>query len=389
MGLRFRRRLTIFPGLRLNFTGSGISATLGVPGANININKDGLMHTLGAPGTGIHYRGKRTKWSELFNDNSSDSFDDNENGQELFLWQCEENEIRTDINNLTSNNLIPLRTFFINSLEQKKVLIAEKTKKSETRKNLKLLQVIGSVFIVGIPFYWFFSKRIIDLDNEITTINSLLDISGINLDIDEQSFFEDKWNEFVNYFNKYIMATEAIWDVTHSKTNSYQEQIAQRINATETVNRIKVRFRLKNAPIVNLSIKVPYFENSNGDDLYILPGFILIYRNNLDIDLIDFKNIHLEHGFTNFAENEGVVSDTEVIGKTYTYVNKNGSPDRRFSNNPEIPICLYSDLIISSDTGLNELYQFSNPNVVENFVDIFNQLKSSLHENILVDMGDE
>jgi hypothetical protein len=54
-----------------------------------------------------------------------------------------------------------------------------------------------------------------------------------------------------------------------------------------------------------------------------------------------------------------VPKDATVTGSTWRYVNKKGGPDRRFKNNPEIPICAYEKLHVSSPTGLNEMIQVS------------------------------
>lgn len=55
MGWRFRRSVKLFPGVRLNFSKSGISTSLGRPGASINLGPKGTRYTAGLPGTGISY----------------------------------------------------------------------------------------------------------------------------------------------------------------------------------------------------------------------------------------------------------------------------------------------------------------------------------------------
>src|SRR5689334_25257907 len=55
MPLRFRRSLRIFPGLRLNASKSGISASVGRRGAWFTIGPRGTRTTIGIPGTGISY----------------------------------------------------------------------------------------------------------------------------------------------------------------------------------------------------------------------------------------------------------------------------------------------------------------------------------------------
>jgi hypothetical protein len=57
-GLRFQKRLRIFPGLRINLSKSGASTTLGPRGAGVNIGKDGITTNAGIPGTGLSYRRK-------------------------------------------------------------------------------------------------------------------------------------------------------------------------------------------------------------------------------------------------------------------------------------------------------------------------------------------
>ena len=56
MGIRFRKSVTIIPGLRLNLTKSGLSATLGPRGASIGIGPRGTHANLGGFGTGLSLR---------------------------------------------------------------------------------------------------------------------------------------------------------------------------------------------------------------------------------------------------------------------------------------------------------------------------------------------
>lgn len=56
MSLRFRRSITIVPGLRLNVGMRGLSATVGPRGASLNFGSKGVYSNLGIPGTGISSR---------------------------------------------------------------------------------------------------------------------------------------------------------------------------------------------------------------------------------------------------------------------------------------------------------------------------------------------
>jgi len=56
MGFRFRKSVKILPGVRLNFSKSGVSTTIGVRGASVNFGKRGTYLNTRIPGTGISRR---------------------------------------------------------------------------------------------------------------------------------------------------------------------------------------------------------------------------------------------------------------------------------------------------------------------------------------------
>lgn len=55
MGFRFRRSMKLMPGVRMNFSKSGASLSLGGPGATVNLSSRGTRRTIGIPGTGLSY----------------------------------------------------------------------------------------------------------------------------------------------------------------------------------------------------------------------------------------------------------------------------------------------------------------------------------------------
>lgn len=56
MAFRFRRTISILPGVRLNFGKDGVSLSAGRRGLSFTINKSGIHSNVGAPGTGMSYR---------------------------------------------------------------------------------------------------------------------------------------------------------------------------------------------------------------------------------------------------------------------------------------------------------------------------------------------
>ena len=59
--MRYRKRIKIAPGVNINLSGSGISATVGPRGANVNLGKKGAYLNTGIPGTGLYNRTKISK----------------------------------------------------------------------------------------------------------------------------------------------------------------------------------------------------------------------------------------------------------------------------------------------------------------------------------------
>lgn len=86
--------------------------------------------------------------------------------------------------------------------------------------------------------------------------------------------------------------------------------------------------------------------------LYFFPDRILVFEGSA-VGAVNYDSISVSLGQTQFVEEDLVPSDAKVVGSTWRYVNKNGTPDRRFNNNRQIPVVLYSQINISSASGLN------------------------------------
>jgi hypothetical protein len=85
------------------------------------------------------------------------------------------------------------------------------------------------------------------------------------------------------------------------------------------------------------------------------------------VGAVNYDELRLSWQDSRFIEEGKVPSDARVIGQTWKHPNKNGGPDRRFSNNYQIPICLYEVMHLTSSSGINELLEFSRTGVAEPF----------------------
>lgn len=64
MGFRFYRRFPLFPGLRLNLSRSGVSASIGRRGSWVTLGPAGVRATVGGFGTGLFYT-SLASWRQL------------------------------------------------------------------------------------------------------------------------------------------------------------------------------------------------------------------------------------------------------------------------------------------------------------------------------------
>jgi hypothetical protein len=90
----------------------------------------------------------------------------------------------------------------------------------------------------------------------------------------------------------------------------------------------------------------------SGQMLYFLPDRLLIYQGG-SVGALAYNSVDCSVMPTRFIESEGVPSDSQVVGQTWRYVNKGGGPDRRFGTNPQIPIALYGQVNLHSQSGMN------------------------------------
>ncbi|BAN33967.1 hypothetical protein SCD_n00118 [Sulfuricella denitrificans skB26] len=100
--------------------------------------------------------------------------------------------------------------------------------------------------------------------------------------------------------------------------------------------------------------------------LHFFPDRVLIYDQN-GVGAVGYQELRVNVGTRRFIESDSVPRDAKVVDRTWKYVNKSGGPDRRFKDNKELPICLYEEISLSSQTGLNEVLQVSQCGGGESF----------------------
>lgn len=172
---------------------------------------------------------------------------------------------------------------------------------------------------------------------------------------------EGAWQGLQNGFD-WLASSQSIW---HLEARGGVTDRKRNAGATQLVRRTAIRPTKVDPPNVRTNIAVPSLPVGS-QTLYLLPDRILVFQGSA-VGAVGYDQISLKIETTQFIESEGVPGDAPVVGSTWQYVNKSGGPDRRFSNNRQLPILQYGEIHLTSSTGLNEVIQVSNPKAPEYF----------------------
>lgn len=166
----------------------------------------------------------------------------------------------------------------------------------------------------------------------------------------------------------------AVWHLT-AKGDVYDPKY--HAGAGALVNRKRINPSFKNPPYVKTNLSIPHLSFGNRS-LYLLPGRMLFYALN-GVGAVDYSTLEINFGSTRFIEEGPVPRDAAIVDQTWRYVNKNGSPDRRFNDNRQIPICEYEELNITSASGIQEVLQISRVGVSQRLSDVVNETAAEIH----------
>lgn len=385
MGLRFQKRVTLFPGVRLNFSGGGISTTIGVRGASVNIGPGGAYLNVGLPGSGLSFRTR-------LDGNGAQPPQPEPTilvlpaqplpppypsvPQRLLLPG--EGEIRSAaISALTSEGLGDLKKL-INEADARKGAAKMKLGAAEHARVVAEQRLNSALRFIVRLFLWSAiptrQQEVIDLDRKVAEARVELEGSHIDLDFAFDQPTLDAYDALRRAHAR-LRASGMIWDVTAAFLTN---QVAERTTAATRVDRTPVRLSETASDLLNTKWQGLKFDNANGEDIFVYPGFAMMRERGRDFALIDLREVEIDYSERHFQEEERVPRDTVIIGHTWAKTNKDGSPDRRFKDNYQIPVVRYGRLAIRSRTGINETYMFSDAAAALAFAEAFAAYRRAL-----------
>ncbi|HXT86397.1 MAG TPA: DUF4236 domain-containing protein [Verrucomicrobiae bacterium] len=387
MGWRFRKTFKLFPGVRLNLTARGLSATLGASPFSVNLGPRGVYRNIGIPGTGL--------WNRERIDVPSFG-----HGSDVpppsAVPSSPQITPQPPVNGLPSSEVMPdveIRSASTESLNSESMKqfrdLLKQTSDERGVIETEIARASGELTVAAARFNkWyrgFFLKRIFKrrfatreeafhtAQAKVNELNEQLRLTKIatrfEIDREQAEPYYKMRDEFTA-----LCECQKIWDtLSRHEINRFETRSA----ASQEVTRRPVKFDLSSCDLIEWEQQVPHIPNCVGGDLYVYPGFVLYRASRQAFALIDFHDVTLEYHTWRFQEGEAVPSDTQTVGQAWAYSNKDGSQDHRFRDNYQIPVVLYGEILFASASGLNEQYGFSNPARVERFATAWAEVRKS------------
>ncbi|KFC19313.1 DUF4236 domain-containing protein [Chryseobacterium sp. FH1] len=366
MAWSYRKRIKIIPGVHLNFGKSGISTSIGVKGASLNIKASGTRLNTNVLGFSNSYK--------ISGPSSQRTVPQSNSTPQPSYAELSDNIFSADLHEITSQNMAGIKESILMAQQQKAELQTDLRKMKTALSYSKTKKIASYLFIYGL-----INKSIVPKLNEdinaqkeaIKETKLVIDNSAVNIDIQFDDPTKKKFDRLYNAF-KNLSSSHRIWDITGAH---YHNRVATRSSASKLVNRRDVKFGLRSLPIIQSNYEALYFQNINGADLYLYPTFVLMYTNDQNFAIVGIDELSLTFSSVSFTETSTVPRDSKVTSKTWAKVNKNGTPDKRFKNNYQIPVVRYGRLRFSNSTGVNEEYQISHYEAGEEFGKAFEEYR--------------
>lgn len=327
MGFRFRKSINLGGGFRINLSKSGIGYSFGTKGMRWTKLCNGRNRsTYSIPGTGLAYISESSgKKQSSPKQDTQDITEENYNleyeaNTELEGNQAEYDDFIKEVNNVKLSNKVWKIGMWLTFL----------------------LGIATPSFLVG-TIILFIVRKCCKKYFEIEL--------NYNFDTD----FEDYY-ACLNLFLSELASNSRLWGILKSY---HEENTKYSSGSASTFARTLLKLKKQNAKYLKSNVEyycLEYMKNK----FYFLPDRMLIDSGST-AKSVRYSELQCSFDTINYVEEDDWVSgDTEVIEKTWKYTNKDGSADRRFKDNPQLPICKYGTMQMKSNNGLDMLFFYSN-----------------------------
>ncbi len=351
MGFRFRRSINLGGGFKINLSKSGIGYSWGTKGFRIGRTARGTTRrTYSIPGTGISYV-------------------DESGGRDRNRSRSQ----RRSPNRITqpSQQRIPQPSYgqgperAIESADISQFKEAEEGTISDALERTIRINFIGTILLWGLLLIPVNPALIL-----IPIVGAILKIAAhtagrVTL---EYSFDPEKEDEHTRRIDAWQLLAEGKkeWQVLTEQFNNNRKVNA---GAGRSLKRIACKIEKGHPYYIKTNVDTIQIALHNNERLIILPDKVFFVRKR-KVGMIDYSDFRISVSSVRFVETDPIPKDAQVVGYTWQYVNRNGTPDQRFKNNKQIPLCLYGQVFLRSSSGLNVELQISNVQNARDFAEL-------------------
>ena len=351
MGWYFRKSKSVGP-FRVNFSKSGMYFSTGVKGARMSFGPRGTFVNVG--GNGIYYR---KKLGSSAKGNSSRGKSYVQNGS----VQYAENYAQT-VDAIT----VQEQTQGVSVTNQ---AIVKDIKRARLLNWLWIATT--AVLFVGVAWWTVFIML------AIRVLLPRFFRAEVNYELDTEA--ANEWEKFAEFFST-LKTSKKLWVIETS-----QSVMNTKTNAGAGRNLTRSQLTLKKTK-ANRTIGFGVFSNSpcfklKGKQCTILflPCDIIIKKGK-HIVACSYENLEIRTGTTNFIETDPVPKDATIIRYTWQFVNKDGSADRRYANNRQLPVCQYGRIMLQAGDQIGVEIHASNAATTANIGTAYRYYANYLEE---------
>jgi hypothetical protein len=164
---------------------------------------------------------------------------------------------------------------------------------------------------------------------------------------------EGPFRLFTEEFDK-LATAQKIWNIdTSTRIGDWKRNAG----ATDTSMRTRAKLGYSVPRVIKTNIDVPSIVGGR-HSMFFFPDIVLITERN-HAGAISYEDLVVLWDTIVFIEQKPVPSDSQVLGYTWQYVNKSGGPDRRFSNNRQIPQVIYQQMTAKGPNNFLKTLHFS------------------------------
>lgn len=356
MGFRFRKSISLGGGFKINLSKSGIGYSWGTKGYRISSTARGTTRrTYSIPGTGISYVNETGGRNGNHNRNQSQQRNQAQNRIER-----------------PSQRKTPQMTYEqaidreIESADISRFMEAEEGTISDAMERTIRINWIGTILMWGLLFV------------PVSPVLVLIPIVGAVLKIAaytagcvtlEYSLDPEKEDEHTRRIDAWQLLAEGKkeWQVLSEQINNRKVSAG----AERKTKRVVCKIQKGHPFFIKTNVDTIQVDLHNKEQLIILPDKVLFVRR-CKVGMIDYADFRISVSSVRFVERDPVPKDAQVVDQTWQFVNKNGTPDQRYKNNKQIPVCLYGQVFLRSSSGLNVELQISNVQNARDFSELIN-----------------